>query len=227
MAFAPERNGAAGRSAHQGWSLTSTTFDTADSVLASIYDRKINLAVWQRRLADELDREVDALFLIGKPRPFTLTVHSQGVLEALSAEGDIPADSQLARDIAGLAGRFCRLFDRDRLGLRVTVLEHAMCPRFHVDNVICRMLTTYGSVGTEWLPNDAVDRSKLGRGNLGKPDHESGIYRCASHIQGLLPGYVACLKGERWQGNRGRGLVHRSPELPENGRRLVLSLDLV
>jgi hypothetical protein len=33
------------------------------------------------------------------------------------------------------------------------------------------------------------------------------------------------LKGERWQGNEGRGLVHRSPPLVAGERRLLLTLD--
>lgn len=38
-------------------------------------------------------------------------------------------------------------------------------------------------------------------------------------------GEVALMKGERWQGNEGRGLVHRSPALSAGQRRLILTLD--
>ena len=47
----------------------------------------------------------------------------------------------------------------------------------------------------------------------------------AGHFHALQAGDVALAKGERWLGNQGRGLVHRSPT-PENGQsRLLLTLD--
>ena len=89
------------------------------------------------------------------------------------------------------------------------------------------MITTYCGVGTEWLAHGSVDRSKLGRGNNGKPDHESGVYTDVSLINRLNYGDVALLKGEAWQGNENAGLVHRSPEVGEGQSRLLLTLDFV
>lgn len=42
-----------------------------------------------------------------------------------------------------------------------------------------------------------------------------------------LPTYaIGLLKGERWEGNEGHGIVHRSPRLtPQAPRRLLLTLD--
>ena len=54
------------------------------------------------------------------------------------------------------------LFELKSVGLRLTALGHAMCPRFHVDRVPCRLATTYFGSATEWLPHDRVNRSKLG-----------------------------------------------------------------
>ncbi|RXT83002.1 hypothetical protein B1F69_27335, partial [Pseudomonas syringae] len=47
----------------------------------------------------------------------------------------------------------------------------------------------------------------------------------AAHIQQINSGEVALLKGERWHGNEGFGLIHRSPQLLRNERRLILTLD--
>jgi hypothetical protein len=33
------------------------------------------------------------------------------------------------------------------------------------------------------------------------------------------------LKGSKWHGNEGHGLIHRSPALKEGERRLILTLD--
>lgn len=41
----------------------------------------------------------------------------------------------------------------------------------------------------------------------------------------MQPGHVALVKGERWLGNEGRGLIHRSPSLAPGQRRLLLTLD--
>lgn len=43
------------------------------------------------------------------------------------------------------------------------------------------------------------------------------------HIRSLQAGQVAILKGEKWLGNEGAGLIHRSPASEQ--RRLLLSLD--
>ena len=48
----------------------------------------------------------------------------------------------------------------------------------------------------------------------------------AELIQQINAGEVALLKGEKWQGNEGAGLIHRSPALAPGERRLILTLDL-
>ena len=72
-----------------------------------------------------------------------------------------------------------------------------------------------------------MDRSKLGYGNDGKPDDESGLFSSVDDIKQLETGHVALLKGESWQGNEGSGIVHRSPHSDSNYRRLYLTIDFV
>jgi hypothetical protein len=38
---------------------------------------------------------------------------------------------------------------------------------------------------------------------------------------------VGLMKGELWHNNEGAGLIHRSPQVPNNMRRLVLTLDFM
>jgi len=111
--------------------------------------------------------------------------------------------------------------------LRLTVLDRAMCPRFHVDRVPCRLVTTYQGIATEWLPHNVADRSKLGAGNMGKSDDLSGLFECPSDIKQLNCGDVALLKGELWHNNEGAGLIHRSPQLVNNACRLLLTIDFI
>ena len=136
------------------------------------------------------------------------------------------AADELSRDIAEVVDMFCCLFDLRHAGLRIAVLNRAMCPRFHVDHVPCRLVTTYGGVATQWLPHDCVDRSKLSRGGDGLSDLEAGLYEQERQIRQLRSGDIALLKGELWEGNEGAGLVHRSPAVPDGAHRLVLTLDI-
>ena len=88
-------------------------------------------------------------------------------------------------------------------------------------------MTTYQGIATEWLPHNVADRSKLGTGNMGMPDELSGLFESVSDIQQLKSGDVGLMKGELWHNNEGAGLIHRSPQVPNNTRRLVLTLDFM
>jgi hypothetical protein len=92
--------------------------------------------------------------------------------------------------------------------------------------VLCRLVTTYQGSGTEWLPHNIIDRSKLGHGSEGKSDEQSGLFSKQDDIQQLKLGDVALLKGEAWKGNEGAGLVHRSPSMTAGEQRLLLTLDI-
>jgi hypothetical protein len=103
-----------------------------------------------------------------------------------------------------------------------------MCPRFHVDWVAARMICSYGGSGTEWLPENALDRSKLGMGSGGQPDVQSGLMTDPAAIKQMPVFAVGLMKGEHGEGNEGRGLAHRSP-MPADAqpRRLLLTLDML
>lgn len=195
-------------------------------VLADIYEEDVNIAIWQRATSDRLRDAVDG-FLAADPRFETAMTVSpdRARTEIREATGEA-VPTEFADDVAELVDMFCYLFGLKRAGLRLATLNRAMCPRFHVDSVPCRMVTTYRGVATEWLPHEAVDRSKLGRGNNGQSDSVSGLYADQSDIQRLTCGDVALLKGELWAGNEDAGLVHRSPAVPAGENRLLLTLDV-
>ena len=195
------------------------------SVLTDIYLEQTNIVIWRRELSESLKGSV-ANLLESKPNfQVSTTVTPEGALTSLS---DAVADShqiELYENIAELVAMFCCLFELKRVGLRLTALDRAMCPKFHVDNVPCRLITTYQGAATEWLAHQSVNRNKLGRGSNGKPDHESGLYQHQRDIRQLNCGDVGLLKGELWEGNENAGLVHRSPALTGGERRLLLTLD--
>jgi len=193
--------------------------------LTAIYDETVNLAVWQRQLENKVTLAVEELLGQGlSSRSWMMSVAS--VADVLNTDlPDTPHRSVLAEDVALVAEAFGLLFDLQEIGVRLTVLDKAMCPRFHVDHVPCRLVTTYAGKATEWLPHEQIDRSKLGAGSNGLADEESGLFKSTDLVQQLNAGDVALLKGERWEGNEGAGCVHRSPMLPDTEQRLLLTID--
>ena len=205
-----------------------SAIDDHPSIFTEIYEEDINIAIWRRDLSADIENCVDKFLephgndlvnFIAKPETFFNNL--------IESESELINAHALCKDISELVEMFCILFDVEQVGLRLTVLNSAMCPRFHVDNVPCRLVCTYHGVASEWLPHDMIDRSKLGRGNNGLADDESGLYQKEQHINKMKVGDVAILKGELWEGNKNAGLVHRSPQVPVEDKRLLLTLDFL
>ncbi len=112
--------------------------------------------------------------------------------------------------------------------LRIEVLERPMCPRFHVDRTGIRLVCTWRGPGTEWLHDGWADRSRLGAGSRERADEDSGLLLPGAEVESIPTFAVGLLKGSLWQGNAGRGAIHRSPQVdPCDAPRVMLSLDAV
>ena len=195
------------------------------AVLADICEPRYNIAIWQRSLPESLQCLVDE-FIASRLQPYTSVICTPSDTRTVfDKELGSSSFGALVDDVSELIDMFCCLFDLNQVGLRMTVLRDAMCPKFHVDHVPCRLVTTYGGIGTQWLPNHAVNREKLGIGSAGLSDQESGLYGNESDICQMAVADVALLKGEGWPGNQNAGLVHRSPTIPSGESRLLLTLD--
>ena len=193
--------------------------------LADIHQDGISIAISPQTISEPLKDAVDS-FIKAHPRFKTSTTMSlENAPAEISqfADGNIP--EELTESIAEHVDMFCRLFELSTVEVNLSVINDVMCPRFHTDRVPCRLITSYCGPATEWLPHDVVDRSKLGRGNNGLPDHLSGLYSNESDIQQLAHGDVALLKGTLWPGNEDSGQVHRSPAIGLGEKRLLLTLD--
>ena len=196
-------------------------------VFAEIYAEETNIVTWQRSLTAALQDSVRDYLHANSTRQLTEAVSPKSTLSAFSAMLGTAEHPKLTENIAELVDMFCCLFGLTRAGLRLTALDRAMCPKFHVDRVPCRLVTTYRGSATQWLPHQVVDRTKLGRGSKGLSDSESGLYPSQNDIQQLTVGDVALLKGESWAGNENAGLVHRSPAVASGEHRLLLTLDFI
>ena len=189
----------------------------------------MNIAIWQRKLSSKIMLASNNILQTYPFLEISEVINPKDVIEMLDSKIGTSKDNiYLSSDISDLVNIFCDLFKLDRVGFRLKILDHAMCPRFHVDRVPCRLITTYHGIATEWLPHCKVDRSKLGVASHGKIDEETGIFKTHKDIEQLDVGHVGLLKGESWEKNEGAGLVHRSPKVEDNEqRRLMLTLDFI
>ena len=195
-------------------------------ILANIYQEDINLAVWQKTLSENIKDFIQRL-IIEKPKfRAIMTVTPTNVHEYITeCFTGIGGHDEICQHISLLVDMFCTLFDLEYTGLRLKLLDSPMCPKFHVDKVPCRLVSTLYGSSTQWLTNNSVNRTKLGAGGKSLPDESSGIILQPNDIQQLSSGDVALLKGESWFNNEGSGLVHRSPILFPHEHRLLLTLD--
>ncbi|KPG78695.1 DUF1826 domain-containing protein [Pseudomonas sp. RIT-PI-o] len=191
--------------------------------LTRILEDGTNLAIWQRQLPLHIADFAQLVLSLNEPLAESLCLE----LPDEDAEPDLDGLASGLRDLQGYEGfmsdlkwlisAFACLLGARRIGVRLRVLDKAMCPRFHVDHVPVRLITTYAGVGSQWLEEGAMDRMRLGQANAEPQD--------AATIRQLNSGDVALLKGEKWHGNEGFGLIHRSPQPAPGERRLLLTLD--
>lgn len=191
--------------------------------LTRILEDQTNLAVWQRQLPVHIADFAQLVLSLNEPLAESLCLE----LPDEDAEPDLAGLAAGLRDLQGFEGfisdlkwlisAFACLLGARRIGVRLRVLDKAMCPRFHVDHVPVRLITTYAGIGSQWLEEGAMDRLQLGQADA-EPHSPASIRK-------LNSGDVALLKGEKWHGNEGFGLIHRSPQPAPGERRLLLTLD--
>lgn len=204
--------------------LSSTVHVDALSDLTALYDDAVSVVVLRRPVDTEIHRFVTEALAEDTPaRLFRLDAVSPDLADLFPAVANAPGARAFTEEIRMLAQVYADLLDVEQLGLRITVTRGAMCPRFHVDRVGMRLVCTYQGPGTEWLDHGDVNRSRIGHAAGGLPDAESGLIRSGALIKQTSPFEVGLFKGERWEGNTGRGAVHRSPS--GGARRVLLTLE--
>lgn len=198
---------------------------TVESFLEILRD-DVNLAVWQRQLDPVATQFSQAVLASGRAlaETFTWAAKDSEASDIVTLPGfaqavaDIPGYAAFVADVGYLVSLFACLLDARAVGVRLRTLDKAMCPRWHVDKVPVRLITSYVGPGSEWLTEQDSPRQQLGGPAVDSWNEDASA-------RALACGEVALVKGERWHGNEGRGLVHRSPCLPTGQRRLLLTLD--
>lgn len=177
--------------------------------------------MWERQLPLHIAEFGALLVALNEPLADSLVIelNNEDALPNLqglaSSCRDLEGYEGFIADVSWLVSAFACLLGAKRIGVRLRLLDKAMCPRFHVDHVPVRLITTYAGVGSQWLREGVMDRRQLSQ-----PDAEP-----TGCIEQIHCGEVALLKGTKWHGNEGYGLIHRSPALKADERRLILTLD--
>ncbi|MEE4360829.1 MAG: DUF1826 domain-containing protein [Pseudomonadales bacterium] len=160
----------------------------------------------------------EAAFVMDPRQPLA----RHGAVPAVLREA--PGSVEWCLQVDWIAGAFATLFDVRRLGLRLSHVRRPMCPRFHIDRVPCRVITTFAGAGTEWIPESEVDAATLARAPAELPPDAAPL-RPQGRIRQLPRGSLGFFKGSGCDDARVRGVVHRSPPCAEP--RLVMTLDLL
>lgn len=103
--------------------------------------------------------------------------------------------------IVAAVAQFTAITDADAVKLRVAITADITCPRFHVDSVHVRLVSTLHGAGTEFVHRDEP-----------------------SHIQQASPGDLVLLKGRRHPTHTDT-VRHRSAPVPAGAKRVVMVLD--
>jgi hypothetical protein len=199
-----------------------------NTILTKVYDTNVNLAIWQRQLSQGVKENIANLLKTSRHLDTSSFIREQCITSDIkNAIKSTALDDAFISNARELVDMFCTLFELKQVGLRLRLLDLPMCPRFHVDKVPCRMVTTFSGPGTQWLEHNQVNRDKLGHGSKGLNDNVSGLFQTQVDIKTIGTGDVALLKGEAWMKNENAGIVHRSPPYQAGQKRLLMTLDFL
>lgn len=211
----------------QAFSAGPVRIGTAYSVLRDVLLADVSLAICQRDWPSLfLDYAQRLTFKL--PSDWNMAWEGDVWEMPLAIEAAFPQASHgeknlritLLEEIERLGHIYSSLIDNSRIKVELSVQAQDGCRYFHVDYVGLRLIVTYAGPGTEWLFDADAERAGLGRRD------NSQVIKCENKIQHLQPGWIALMKGERWPGHEGRGLIHRSPPIEAQGlRRLILTIN--
>jgi hypothetical protein len=207
---------------------SSAPIDFDALALLSIFNHEQQITVVERPASVGIAQYLNSVAL-SLGRGFQLTIQAgESVTQHVLQQRLVPqhaGDEYLLADIDLLAHLYFDLMGCPRIGLRLEVLQAAMCPKFHVDRTGIRLLCTYMGPGTEWLDDRYADRSKLGISTANVCDTNSGLILDSAGLHQAPAFAIALLKGSLWQGNEQRGVIHRSPAVVSNQIRVMLAID--
>jgi len=196
--------------ASSGWrGFPVTCVDEVGQLADAICDHDVDAVIWSRDLPVAF---ADWLGTIAREHwPQGRFVLQTGDISACLADQfaaagipSAPALAWFAEDVVRLAEQVRKLDATPLVRLRLEPVFDDACSKFHVDNVVARLICTYAGPGTE-LGLEAIVPESAERVATGAP---------------------VLLKGKRWPGPVQPVLRHRSPPIAGTGEaRLVVVLE--
>ncbi|MFK7839093.1 MAG: DUF1826 domain-containing protein [Bdellovibrionales bacterium] len=197
-----------------------SVFQVNDYQMLSGFDASnAQLGIAQRQPLEGAEAFFDALM----QAPLRVIAHVrhdnsiQDIEESL--EGYIPRALQddafyplWIRDMARLCEFFCGILGSERVGFYLGTERG--CRRYHIDNVPMRLLVTYAGQGTEWVPDQAVDRNAFLSG-----EENEKIVIDPSKREYMNKWDVAIFRGGS------KGLLHRTPDSALTRSSILMRLD--
>lgn len=187
------------------------------SSLAAINDPATSLAIWQRRIPACTSDWLHGLEHAMLPHGRVLAEWGQldRAVESFFNHRQLrtsAAAQSLAQDVILLARLFAGIAGCDAVDIRLDVIQHDACQKYHLDNVALRMVTTYMGASTHYV---LPEYSKLAL--VEQKDY-------AGPIETIPQEAVAIFKGARSASSK--GIVHRSPPIKgTNQTRLFLCIN--
>lgn len=124
-------------------------------------------------------------------------------------------------DIQNMVNNFAEISNTNNIEIFFDIVKTTKCPKYHYDQNDLRLICTYKGQGTIWLNNDNFNFDKLGyTDNLQIPKDLSKINTVNEYD-------IAILKGTKYSNSSYNAIVHKSPDLFQGEKRLLLRLDSI
>ncbi len=205
--------------------LSSWSKGASPLILSDIFSNNVSVTVWHRKIDTTISQYFDKAFEslgLGVRGVFSMDSLKQELSNTLP---EYEGKRESIDDIYLLSDMLTCLFDCDTVGLRIAPLTTAMCPSFHVDNIPVRLVNTYLGSGTQWLPLECLHEHPPSDENGVIAKTNFGLHYNKQHIQQMNTFDVGLLKGKAWHKQNDIAAVHRSCQLAENEKRVLLTLD--
>lgn len=184
--------------------------------LKAIDQNNVSLAIWERRVSATLRDWLTSLAPEDLPQGRLLVQSDKIELAVESLLEEVlrvtPVACMLAADITQLAQLFAEVACCDEVDIRLDVIQHDACRKFHLDNVAMRMVTTYLGESTQYVLPEFGDEALSAQQAFTGP------------LEQMTGEAVAIFKGSRAADRA--GIVHRSPPIKgKNQTRLFICIN--
>ena len=185
-------------------------------VLVSYPPATIPFMLKRRELPDWVRDEMETLAQ-NMPEEIQLTTSLAEILQRLHTSLGFLRNEKLKtwliEDISACVNWLSSVSNTTGFNIKLEVITERMCPKFHVDRVPMRLLCTYVGPGTEW-----TDANTAYSVNFEEPFDPENISQVPS--EGIL------IFSGAHGANSLAPLWHRSPDVPQGVRRILLCVNI-